>query len=328
MKLNDSNLNRFLYKNNPSLDSSDPVYMSSDINSKLNPGVQPTSTPGNNKDAPNVITGTVITDCIIQTSGLPHRVLIQGNNITFYDDTSKINGVFAGNASTLIFQGASNDYGAFAMERRVSVNDPLDNVLSWYVTPPVAGHHNWLFIGRQGNANDPERNLNAMYFAVNIVSTDAASAGNGIWAVEVDIDGVIPTAFGISIGDSRTIAPGIGASSSYSTVIASEAGGAVGMAYVVNPTSLNFMWYITNDSYVSMGATIIPDADIGYDIGSATKRIKDLHIGGRLNVGKVTDAGPMTATAGTVGDIVFNISNSKFYGCTVTGSPATWAALN
>lgn len=41
----------------------------------------------------------------------------------------------------------------------------------------------------------------------------------------------------------------------------------------------------------------------------------------------VTDAGPMTATAGTVGDIVFNISDSHFYGCSVTGSPATWVLL-
>lgn len=42
----------------------------------------------------------------------------------------------------------------------------------------------------------------------------------------------------------------------------------------------------------------------------------------------VTDAGPMTATNGTQGEVVFNTSNSKAYVCTVTGSPATWAALN
>lgn len=49
---------------------------------------------------------------------------------------------------------------------------------------------------------------------------------------------------------------------------------------------------------------------------------------GSMIVKSVTDAGPMTATAGTVAEIVFNTSDSKFYGCTVTGSPATWAALN
>lgn len=50
---------------------------------------------------------------------------------------------------------------------------------------------------------------------------------------------------------------------------------------------------------------------------------------GRLIVRNVTDAGPMTATAGTQGEIVFNTSDSKFYGCTVThASAATWAALH
>jgi len=48
----------------------------------------------------------------------------------------------------------------------------------------------------------------------------------------------------------------------------------------------------------------------------------------RLRLSSVTDAGPMTATNGTAGDIVFNTSDTKAYVCTVTGTPATWAALN
>jgi len=49
---------------------------------------------------------------------------------------------------------------------------------------------------------------------------------------------------------------------------------------------------------------------------------------GRMIVRSVTDAGPMTNTNGSQREIVFNTSDSKFYGCTVTGTPATWAALN
>lgn len=45
-------------------------------------------------------------------------------------------------------------------------------------------------------------------------------------------------------------------------------------------------------------------------------------------VRQVTDAGPMTATNGTEGEIVYNLSNDKFYGCTATGTPATWAAFH
>ena len=48
----------------------------------------------------------------------------------------------------------------------------------------------------------------------------------------------------------------------------------------------------------------------------------------RLRVSSVTDAGPMTATDGTVGDVVYNTSDSKAYVCVTAGTPATWAALN
>lgn len=49
---------------------------------------------------------------------------------------------------------------------------------------------------------------------------------------------------------------------------------------------------------------------------------------GRLLVRSVTDAGPMTATDGNEREIVYNESDSKFYGCTVTGSPGTWVAFH
>jgi hypothetical protein len=43
---------------------------------------------------------------------------------------------------------------------------------------------------------------------------------------------------------------------------------------------------------------------------------------------QVNDAGPMTATTGVEGEIVYNLANDKFYGCTSTGAPATWAAFH
>ena len=49
----------------------------------------------------------------------------------------------------------------------------------------------------------------------------------------------------------------------------------------------------------------------------------------RLLVRSVTDAGPMTATGGTQREMVYNTSDSKFYGCTVThATAATWVAFN
>jgi len=48
---------------------------------------------------------------------------------------------------------------------------------------------------------------------------------------------------------------------------------------------------------------------------------------GSMIVKTVNDAGPMTATNGTVAEIVFNSADTSFYGCSVTGTPATWVKL-
>jgi hypothetical protein len=40
----------------------------------------------------------------------------------------------------------------------------------------------------------------------------------------------------------------------------------------------------------------------------------------------VTDAGPMTSTNGSVGQLVYNTSDTTLYVCSVAGSPATWVA--
>ena len=77
MDLNESNLNRFLYKNNPSPVNYDPIYMSADINSSKNENAK-SQTPGKD-DAKNIITGTVITSCLIKSSDDGTRIEIGQN---------------------------------------------------------------------------------------------------------------------------------------------------------------------------------------------------------------------------------------------------------
>lgn len=86
---------------------------------------------------------------------------------------------------------------------------------------------------------------------------------------------------------------------------------------------------------VSTSGLLADDADLTFSvdtltvpkIGTTTMTGTTTHTGSMI-LKSVTDAGPMTATNGTVGEIVYNTSDSKFYGCTVTGTPATWTALN
>lgn len=74
------------------------------------------------------------------------------------------------------------------------------------------------------------------------------------------------------------------------------------------------------------GAQIDKPIVINRAAGQAITMNRRVNLTGGIR--EVTDAGPMTSTAGTRSEIVFNTSNSKAYVCTATGSPATWSALN
>lgn len=86
---------------------------------------------------------------------------------------------------------------------------------------------------------------------------------------------------------------------------------------------------VTTNGRLSSDAdfTFLVDTLTVAKIGTTTMTGITTHTGSMI-LKSVTDAGPMTATNGTVGEVVYNTSDSKFYGCTATGTPATWAALN
>lgn len=69
---------------------------------------------------------------------------------------------------------------------------------------------------------------------------------------------------------------------------------------------------------------------VGAQAAARTYTIGDARADANLALFKVvTDAGPMTATGGSVGTFAHNTSDSKLYYCTVAhATAATWAALN
>lgn len=148
--------------------------------------------------APNVLTGTVIVSCFIQTSALPYRIEMQGNDLTFFDNTY-IQGAssppFGGDTSRLIFTKASGKQGevvseGFIWEKRGSATNQYDNVLSLYAMPPKPGADalNYMFNGFEGSGT--QFNTNAIQFIVNRDSRIGDSrAGNGLFAVGGALDG-------------------------------------------------------------------------------------------------------------------------------------------
>jgi len=312
MELKKINVNRFIYKMDPSPVEENPVYMSVQVGSNRNRQDQNNRSTNSEKEAREIITGTVIMNCIIITSALPSRVEIAGNDITFYDDTTGDNGTFTGDTSRLIFTRADRSEGTFIMEKRVSINDTLDSVLSWYVTAPVLGHHNWMFIGRDGDDDNTEnKNLSVLRIAVNGKSTDVVVDGKpyGSFSIEYDEESVSQgiVFFG---GSSRNLI-GSGLTGFTSFILCGD-GGWSGIGYKVGALNNLVLYVDSATGKINVDAPII--------VNEAN--------GGRMSVGKVTDAGPMTNTNGSQGDIVFNISNSKFYGCTLSGTPATWVAFH
>lgn len=195
--LSELNFDRFGAKNaNQSDQTKDPVFISSNptpkqIDSwrKLGQGNK-----GNEDDqgASNILTGTVITSCFIQTSALPSRVEIAGNDITFYDDTSTKNGKVSGDTSRIFFTHDIDSEEGFILEKRASDFDTYDNVFSFYALPPKEGRMNYMFFGREGEASNNSFQTNLIQFNVNHSSKTVNNpSANGAFEITGTTDGVI-----------------------------------------------------------------------------------------------------------------------------------------
>lgn len=144
--------------------------------------------------SPNILTGTVIVSCFIQTSALPSRIEMQGNDLTFFDDTYSQNGQLIGDTSRMIFTHASGKKGeeitsGFIIQKRASTDNTYDNVLELY-SPDNAPNTNFIFIGRMGTGD--ERHISVIEMAPNHRTAIGDSEGyvNGIFRVRVSRDSV------------------------------------------------------------------------------------------------------------------------------------------
>ncbi len=238
---------------------------------------------GNEKDdgSKNILTGTVITACLIQTSAFPYRVEIAGNDIKFFDDTFLKDGVIKGDTARLIFTHDLNSDEGFIMEKRASLLDTYDNVLSWYATPAKTGRHNYMFIGRNGDASNAQRNLNSLHLAIDFDSITPLLNNNlnGVFELEYSTNGVLahPNSKLMLMGASSEIFFGSGFTG-FSSIMAASAGGITGLAYS-DAGGSNFVvgLYITGVSTVALGMDLIPDANAAYDIGSPAFKIGTLY---------------------------------------------------
>ena len=277
MELSKIGLDRNLYRSpaqnegtkNPEYVAANPQPQLANNTSKNKPTSQ---NIGDDDGTKNIYTGTVITACLIQTSALPSRVELEGNNLTFYDNTYEENGVVKGDTSRLVFTHDLNSNEGFIMEKRASIYNTYDNVLSWYATPAKAGAHNYMFIGRNAYLNDDQRYLNSIHFNVNKDTTfpyDSATAIlNGVLEIEYSEDGAQGDTNWkpFFIGNSEAVSPGL---PGFSAFIAGGEGGLSGLGYAAAAgVGIQILLYCLNETQITIGADMIPDASGVYDIGA------------------------------------------------------------
>lgn len=221
--------------------------------------------------APNILTGTVITSCFIQTSALPSRIEIQGNDITFFDDTYARNGKIVGDTSRLIFTHGSGESGGvissgFVFQKRALSTNTYDNVLEVF-SPNNTPNSNYIFIGRTGIGT--ERNISVIEMAPDHRTAigDAKGYVNGVFRVRVSRDGAdADYRDGIYVMDRGT--ESATREGTVNWLVAGGEGGQVRLSYMANRndnplTQSLFDLYLSADGFTFFGLPTVNPGGTG-----------------------------------------------------------------
>ena len=242
----------------------------------------PTLTPGNNaannnaynapdsNGASQVITGAVITSCIIQTSAAPDRAELVNSTLSLYDDTYEQNGTVIGTTGKIFFTHDLNSDEGFIMEKRASIYNTYDNVLSLYALPSGTGNHNYMFIGRNATLADQERNVNSIHFSINKDTSFPFDLNtvllNGIIQMEYSENSALIGQSFLSGNSEALLGEGF---LGYSTYIIAGNGGRAGIAYF-DGTNINEVIFASNSTTILPGAT-------GIDLGSPSNKFSTFY---------------------------------------------------
>jgi hypothetical protein len=96
----------------------------------------------------------------------------------------------------------------------------------------------------------------------------------------------------------------------------------------INDTSPTYQLDVTGDGRFTGDLQLDSDLQVDGNVDLGTTEADTVVVDARMQHRSVTDTGPMADVDGNTREIVYNTSDSKFYGCTAGGSPATWVALH
>lgn len=277
--------------------------------------------------APNVLTGTVITSCFIQTSALPSRAELAGNDLTLYDDTYSQNGQLIGDASRIVFTHGSAKDGdtitsGFILQKRASTDNTYDNVLELFALDNDP-NLNFIFIGRMGDGEN--RYLSLLELTVKHRSALATDRGliNGVMRFRATRDDEDPDVdySGVTVAD----AGGLVTNAVGVTVrnVGQGAQGGVTISHIAKIDDDPRLPGLSASGKATAGIAVLngevdfygpflPTEDAALDIGSSSFRVKDLYISGTIH-----------GFSGGGGTIVASLTGTPASGATsMTFSPA------
>jgi len=162
---------------------------------------------------------------------------LEGNDLTFFDDTYVKNGKVVGDTSRLVFTHGSGRSGAsieqgFIWEKRASVFDTFDNVLSLYSLPPKKGKMNYTYFGIDGRGRNGNTNYTAFYINHSTKEVSQATA-NGAFVISGIVDSDV-NVVDFNIGVFHNSLSGI-AGEGYSVFITGTGTGVIGIASDIIP---------------------------------------------------------------------------------------------
>jgi len=161
-------------------------------------------------------------------------------------------------------------------------------------------------------------------FAETVTCTGAATVGTtlGVTGATTLTGALVANGnvtLGDAVGDAVSVLGTVSAAEAVDCAKSVTVGTTLG---VTGATTLSSTLAVTGGTTLTGALVANGDATLG---DAATDTVTCL---GKLKITVVDDAGPMTATNGTEGMLVYNDSNDTVYVCTTTGTPAIWAALH
>ena len=294
MENNEGKLNRNLYKEDRTSPDERSVSLSINENDKKNQDFP---------ESGEVISGSVITDSIIQTSGGPNRIELEGNDLSFHDDTTSANGKVTGDTSRINFTHSSADKKeGFVFEKRASLYATYDNVLSIFALPPKTDkNYNYMFLGRNGRSDDSGSiDANLTFLGINVnrssllgspSSSDTAQQQNqkslnGKFQVEYSQDGKLNNSIMFAGLPTQSLFPSLG--TGFSSYMSCGDGGisGIGSRYIDPETKISgiaLIFYVIASSdpeefaQIYTGGTILPTENGTLDLGSSTAKFRNFY---------------------------------------------------